>query len=114
MEASDNTSRRGLCGIVDAECCTWNTIPRGKVAPASEKVERTVRFIVFTGFLFLFHIVAMCRVDVLVNLWRCDELCCASLQRKRGRSCNEAGLCASGSTTWIANAAGKVSSVQLT
>lgn len=107
MEASNNTSSRGLCCVIDAECSTGNAVPRRKVAPASEKVKRTVGYIVFGGFfLFFFHIVTMRRVDVLVDLWRCDKLGCASMQREVGRSCDEAGLCASRSSTWIPNTAG--------
>jgi hypothetical protein len=106
MEASNNTSSRRLCGVIDSECSTGDAVPWRKVAPAPEKVKRTVRFIVFSGFFFFFHIVIMRRVDLLVNLWRCDKLGCTGLQRERRSSCNEAGLCASRSTTWIPNAVG--------
>lgn len=88
MEASNDTSSRGLCGVIDAECSTRDAVPRGKISPASEKVERTVRFIVFAGFVLFFHVVIMRRVDILVNLWRCNKLGCAGLQREGGCSCN--------------------------
>jgi hypothetical protein len=103
MEASDDTSSRGLCGVIDAECSTRDAVPRRKISPASEKVERTVRFIVFAGFVLFFHVITMRRMDMLVNLWGCDKLGCAGLQREGGRSCNEAGLCTSRGTTWIPN-----------
>jgi hypothetical protein len=106
MEASNNTSSRGLCGGIDAECSMRDAVPRRKISPASEKVERTVRFIVFAGFFLLFYVATMRRVDVLVNLWRCDKLGCAGLQREGRRSCNEARFCTSRSTTWIPNTAG--------
>lgn len=105
MEGSDNTSRRGFGSSIYTECFTRDAIPWGEVTPASEEVERPLRLVVFVGFfLLLFDIVVVCRVDVLVDIVRRNELRCAGLDGEGGRGRNEGGLRTSGSTTRITNA----------
>lgn len=82
MEGSDNTSRRGLSSAIYTECSTWDAIPWGEVAPASEEVERPLGLVVVVGSLLLLNIVIIYRMDVLVKLWRRDELGCAGLERE--------------------------------
>jgi len=81
MEGGDNTSRRGLSSTIYTECSTWDAIPWGEVAPASEEVERPLCLVVVVGSLLL-DIVVIYRMGVLVKLWRRDELGCAGLERE--------------------------------
>ena len=83
MEGGDNTSRRWFSSTIYTECSTWDAIPWGEVASASEEVERPLCLVVVVGFLLLLlYIVIIYRMDVLVKLWRRDKLGCAGLDRE--------------------------------